>query len=357
MITIFTPSFADASNTNAQNLTAKEVVARLSPTRFRVQMLAASVPDERIAVRPNTELLSSRRHGNSARWLTRCLWTRPDVYFFPREGPLDTAFLFLRRYLRLRTALVTYVVATVDHGVSSAVLARSIVEADAVVGNSAYVSETITQRFGVQAATIHSGISRQTFFPLADASRSRGSQLTVLYAGSFQARKRVHLVIQEASKWPNVRFRLAGRGEEEAPCRSLVERLGCRNVDFLGHLTPSHLGKEMRRADVFLFPSFLEGHPQVLGQAAACGLPCVAMDVYRPDYVVNAATGFLVRSETELSQKLELLLTQPDLRQSMSAAAVQLSLNFDWDRVVEHWERLFESVVAQRQGLTQGVTY
>ncbi len=357
MITIFTPSFADASNTNAQNLTVKEIVARLSPAKFKVVMLSASPPDERLAVRPNTELLSSHRHGNSARWLARCLRTRPDIYFFPREGPLDAAFLFLRRYLRLRTALVTYVVSTLDQGVSSSVLARSIVEANAVVGNSAYVSETITQRFRVEATTIHSGISRQIFSPPPDASRSRQTQLTVFYAGSFQARKRVHLVIQEASKWPNVRFRLAGRGEEEGPCQSLAERLGCRNVDFLGHLTPSQLAEEMRRADVFLFPSLLEGHPQVLGQAAACGLPCVAMDVYRPDYVVNTATGFLVRSEAELSQKLELLLTQPNLRQSMSAAATQLSLNFDWDRVVERWERLFENVVVQRQGPAQGATY
>ena len=357
MITIFTPSFADASNTNAQNLTVKEVVARLSPAKFRVVMLSASAPDERIAVRPNTELLPMRRHGNSARWLVRCLRTRPDIYFFPREGPLDSAFLFLRRYLRLRTALITYVVSTLDHGVSSSVLARSIVEADAVVGNSAYVSETITQRFGISAATIYDGVTRQTFFPPTDASRSRQSQLAVLYAGSFQARKRVHLLIQEAAKWPNVRFRLAGRGEEEIPCRSLAERLGCRNIDFLGHLPPSRLGEEMRRADIFLFPSVLEGHPQVLVQAAACGLPCVAMDVYRPDFVVNASTGFLVRSEAELSQKLELLLTQPGLRQSMSAAAAQLSLNFDWERVVEDWERLFESVVAKRQGLTQGENY
>jgi len=34
MITVFTPSFADEANTNAQNLTAKEIVNRL-PTYTR----------------------------------------------------------------------------------------------------------------------------------------------------------------------------------------------------------------------------------------------------------------------------------------------------------------------------------
>jgi hypothetical protein len=38
LITIFTPSHADVDNTNAQNLTAKEIVARLPPERFRVAM-------------------------------------------------------------------------------------------------------------------------------------------------------------------------------------------------------------------------------------------------------------------------------------------------------------------------------
>jgi glycosyltransferase involved in cell wall biosynthesis len=350
MITIFIPAFADASNTNAQNLTTKEVVARLSPEKFKVQMVYSSSPDARITARPNTQLFPWHRHGNTAFLLTRCILAPPDVYFFPREGPLDAAFLSWRRYLQLRTAFITYVVATQEKGPSTPILARCIKEADAVVGNSVCVSETITQRYGVPATTIHSGISRPIFFPPPEGSRLRHTQLTVLYAGTFQARKRPHLVVQEAAKWPNVQFRFAGSGEEEAPCRVLAESLGCRNVIFLGHLTPSKLGEEMRSADVFLFPSVIEGHPQVLGQAAACGLPCVITDVYRPDYVVNAETGFLVRSESELSQKLELLLTQPELRQTMSAAAVQLSLKFDWDRVVEQWERLFESVVAQRRG-------
>src|SRR5580700_6783005 len=97
MITVFTPSFADEANTNAQNLTAKEIVSRLPPDRFRVVMLGDGPPDQRIRARENTKILRWTRHGNTPRWLTQVLLSIPDVYFFPREGPLDTAFLFLRR--------------------------------------------------------------------------------------------------------------------------------------------------------------------------------------------------------------------------------------------------------------------
>ena len=348
MITIFTPSFADKNNTNAQNLTVKEIVVRLPPDKFRVILLYERAPDPRITTRENTQLLKWSRHGNTARILTRLLLSRPNLYFFPREGPLDAAFLFLRHSMGLKIALVTYVVATLDRGVSSATLARAIEEADTVLGNSSYVSETIHQRFGVQAKVIHTGINRQLFYP-PDEGRESRPQLTVLYAGSFQARKRADVVISEAAKWPSIQFRLAGQGEEETACRCLAERLGCRNVTFVGHLAPSELAQEMRQADIFLFPSMIEGHPQILGQAAACGLPCIAMNVYRPDYVVQGETGFLVGSDAELSQTLQRLLTNQELRLMMSAAAAQHAVRFDWNTIIEYWESVFEEAMRRRQ--------
>ena len=347
MLTVFTPSFADEANTNAQNLTAKEIVSRLPPDRFRVVMLGDGPADPRIRARENTEILRWTRHGNTPRWLTQMLFSSPDVYFFPREGPLDTAFLFLRHSLHLPVALVTYVVMALDGGVG-APLQRSIRDADLVVGNSHYVAQTVKNRFGVETATIHSGINRMLFHPAGKADGSRAS-LTVLYAGSFQARKRVHLVIREAATWPAVEFRLAGKGEEEEKCRSLVNELECGNVTFLGHLSQRELAEEMRRADVFLFPSIEEGHPQVLGQAAACGLPAVAMDLYRPDYVVNGETGYLVKSESELSDKLALLLAEQEHRLAMSAAAARHASQFDWDKVTRDWENVFVEAAAKRR--------
>jgi glycosyltransferase involved in cell wall biosynthesis len=347
MITIFTPSFADDANTNAQNLTAKEVVSRLPPDRFRVMLLGEGEPDPRIRSRANTEILRSSSHGNTARWLTRVLTSKVDIYFFPRQGPLDAMFLFLRRSLRLRVSLVTYVVMALDEIDPGPTMTRSIREADCVVGNSRYVSQTVQDRFGVESRTIYDGISRDLFHSPVETRRP-GSKLTVLYAGSLQARKRVNVVIREAAKWPSVEFRLVGKGEEEASCRSLVSELGCHNVTFVGHLSQHGVAEEMRKADVFLFPSVLEGHPQVLGQAASCGLPAVAMNKYRPDYVINCETGYLVESESELTQKLSLLLSDQNLRLRMSAAAARHAAQFDWDKVAEDWQSVFLEAANKR---------
>jgi glycosyltransferase involved in cell wall biosynthesis len=366
LITIFTPSHADAANTNAQQLTVKEVVARLPPERFRVAMFCGEQPDPRIAARPNTLLIPAHPHGNTRRFLTHLLAERPEIYFFPRTGPLDRAVFNLRKFVGLRTALVTYIVMAMDSVTGSGMVGRSIREGDVVVSNSKHVSETIRLTFGVESSPIYDGIDRRYYFPSparlgndrldkdrpeedrAEKDRAEDAVPVVLHAGSFQPRKRVELIIQQALRHPHVRFRLAGRGETEPGCRALAQQLGCHNVEFIGHLTSAELGNEMRKSDLFLFPSILEGHPQVLGQASACGLPSIAMNLYRPDYVLNGESGFLVESDAELAEKLQLLLRDPDLRRSMSRAAAVHAQQFDWDRIVLQWQEVFEAVTAKR---------
>jgi glycosyltransferase involved in cell wall biosynthesis len=350
VITIFSPSFADEDNTNAQNLTVKEIVARLPPELFRVIMISEGRPDPRITARGNTQLLPYYEHGNMAQLLIRSLASWPDVYFYPRTGPLDQVVFGVRKKLRLRMAVVTHIVMVMNDVTGNGLIARSIVEGDAVLANSAYVAETVRQRFGIRAEIIHNGIDRRFFFPSKEQSSPHtAGPLTVLYAGSFQPRKRVELVIRHAARWPGVMFRLVGRGETETDCRALATQLNCRNVDFLGHLSPAELAEEMRRAHVFFFPSILEGHPQVLGQAAACGLPVVAMNVYRPEYVLQGETGFLAESDAELTQKLDVLLDHSAMRRSMASAAVRHSRKFDWDQITEQWIGVFRNVVAERQ--------
>jgi glycosyltransferase involved in cell wall biosynthesis len=359
LIKIFTPSDAAVGNTNAQNLTVKEVVARLPADRFHVTMLCDSdEADPRLSARANTRLVPWTRHGNTIRLLRHCLLPSPDIYYFPRTGPLDQIFFDLRNRMGLKTAVVTYIVMAMDHTTGAGLIGRSVAEADVVVGNSCHVVETIEHEFGVQAETIYDGIDRRYYYPphdlehdLVEPDRVEKQSLVVLYAGSFQPRKRVELIVGQAVRWPNVQFRLAGKGETEASCRELAQRIDCRNVSFLGHLSSQQLGDEMRNADIFLFPSILEGNPQVLLQAGACGLPAVAMALYRSDYVVNTETGFLAGSDAELAQGLDRLLNDAALRASFSAAAVRHTQQFNWDEIAAQWAAVFERALAKRHAI------
>jgi glycosyltransferase involved in cell wall biosynthesis len=354
-IRVFVESWADRDNTNAQNLSSKEIVARLDPKRFHVTMICGRDPDARIASRPNTVLLPWRRHGNTLLNFLYLVSQKPDVYFFPRVGALYSLYNPVRSRIKLPTKIVAYVVSTLsaaDHEKSYfndaqrnfyKEMRAQCRAADIVVGNSMHVSNDIHQLLGISAKAIHSGIDSSIFF--ANDLPTEKTTLTVLYAGSFQRRKRPDVLISEAQRWPNVRFRMVGEGEELKPCMALTEQLGCSNVTFLGHLPQAKLAEEMRNADIFLFPSRVEGHPQVLGQAAACGLPCIAMDCYHPDYVVHGETGFLCSDFDDLSKRLRELLDDSALRAKMSRAAMAHARKFDWNAVVKQWESLFERVV------------
>ncbi len=350
MISVFTPSFADEADTNAQNLTVKEVAARLSPEKFQLTLLYQDCPDARISNRPNTRLVRWETRGNTPRVLTRFLRNVPDIYFFPREGPLDAAFFLLRRILHLKTAVVTYVISggLYNSEPIRSGLARNVREGDAVFTNAKYLSQLVLQRLGREAGVRYDGADSRYFF--SPRTPRSNAHTTVLFAGSLRPYKRATLVIQQAARWPQVEFRIAGRGEEEQKCRDMAASLSCSNVKFLAHLSSRELGEEMRRADIFFFPSILEGHPQVLLQAAASALPAVAMNVYRPEYVVDGKTGFLAANDEELFQKLALLICQPNLRCAMGEAAAVHARQFDWDIITRQWEQAFSEVVARRAG-------
>lgn len=355
MIYIFTPSWADQDNTNAQNLTVKEVVARLDPEKFHVTMFYINHIDPRLKDRPNTAFIRWRKHGNTVNMLAHLVVKKYDIFFYPRYTVIEKCLFYIKKYLfRRHLKLVTHIVHTISPAIfqnnifSVRICKDLILESDAVCGNSHYVTETVKDNFGIEAQTIHNGVDRRFFYPEVVIDDHVRQPISVLYVGSFQARKRPDVFIKLAQDFSYVEFKLAGKGPELEACQRLVTSLALENVSFLGHMKPEMLGEAMRQSDIFLFPSIHEGHPQVLGQAAACGLPCIAMACYLPDYVVHGKTGFLVENDHELKTYLNLLIEDNSLRQCMGKAAEMHIKCFDWDLATQAWSEVFESVLDSR---------
>jgi glycosyltransferase involved in cell wall biosynthesis len=350
-IRIFTEVCGAAANNNAQSLTVKEIVSRLDPERFHVMMMNSGGPvDERLKARPNTNFVHARAHGTAARLIIECLRFRPDIYFYPLASPFNEVYLGIRKGLRLKSKVVVHVVGMASlhrrlrrdwFGGES--VYRAIRQADAVFGNSDAVAQDISQVFGVKAGTIHNGVDRRFFYPRPEGHLKE--RLRVLYVGSFRPYKRVQYVIRQAARHPEADFCLVGEGEDKALCMRLAQELGCRNVEFAGKMTPAQVGDQMRCSDLFFFPSVVEGHPQVLAQAAACGLPCIARDIYRPDSVAHNRTGFLAADEGKMGEYLDTLLADGTMRAQFGAAGIEHAMQFDWDRIAQRWAEVFESLV------------
>jgi GalNAc-alpha-(1->4)-GalNAc-alpha-(1->3)-diNAcBac-PP-undecaprenol alpha-1,4-N-acetyl-D-galactosaminyltransferase len=80
-----------------------------------------------------------------------------------------------------------------------------------------------------------------------------------------------------------------------------------------------------RRAGIFAFTSSSEGFPNVIAEAQSAGLPVVAFDcVAGPSELIrDGENGYLVNlfDYDTFSQRLRLLMEQPDLREQLGAAA------------------------------------
>ena len=120
---------------------------------------------------------------------------------------------------------------------------------------------------------------------------------------------------------PGARLVIAGGADEADPeSRAIMDALRASPaVTMVGELDdmPSFLSG----IDVLCFPSLREGLPNVVIEAAACGVPTVAWRVTGlPDTVVDGSTGFLVpRGEVDvLAQRIEELLRFPVLRADMA---------------------------------------
>lgn len=70
----------------------------------------------------------------------------------------------------------------------------------------------------------------------------------------------------------------------------LSEELGLRNRFILRGATPD-IHRLLPDYDIFFFPSLLEGYPNVLCEAMACGLPAVSSNVCEMPYILSDGQG------------------------------------------------------------------
>lgn len=100
-------------------------------------------------------------------------------------------------------------------------------------------------------------------------------------------------------------------------------------------------------ANIIVLPSYREGLPKVLIEAAACGRAVVTTDVPGCRDAIEAnVTGFLckVRDINSLSEEIEKLILNKDLRNSMGKAGRKLAQKeFDIRKVVEKHFEIYES--------------
>ena len=178
------------------------------------------------------------------------------------------------------------------------------------------------------------GVDVERFDPAKADRDAFPGEVKVLYAGRLTREKGVHLLaesfLRAHASDPRLHLLLAGGGPEEA---ELCERLGDR-ATFLGWLEDEELPRAYASADVFLFASSTDTYGQVILEAAASGLPVVAVAEGGPAALIeNRHTGLLCRPAPDhLAGALLRLAASPQLREQLGTAAMRAARERSWER-------------------------
>lgn len=117
-------------------------------------------------------------------------------------------------------------------------------------------------------------------------------------------------------------------------------------VELLGHR--SDIPELLQQADIAVLPSFHEGVPLFLLEAAATGLPIVASNIEGCRMVVEEGkNGFLIEKgdAAAFTNALAALLTDPTLRQQMGRASRRIAENrFDQKAIMAQYIHLYRKL-------------
>jgi len=145
---------------------------------------------------------------------------------------------------------------------------------------------------------------------------------------------------------PSARLMIVGDGPDLDRLERIAKSQGLLNrvVFFVGRKAYEEIPEYMARSDVFVLPSTYEPAPHVIIEAMSCSKPIVATKVGGiPELITDGVSGLLVepKNTQSLADAILRLLEQKGLSQQLSMNAERKAREFDWNKIVEHYEKLY----------------
>ena len=181
------------------------------------------------------------------------------------------------------------------------------------------------------------GVDTDRFRPALARRLVPQREITVLYVGRISHEKGVDLMaesfLRARSADPRLRMLVVGRGPEED---YLLERLGDA-ATLLGWRDGGELARAYGLGDIFLFCSRTDTYGQVVMEAAASGLPVVAVNEGGPASLVDhRSTGFLCEADAdEIACALLELADSAELRRDLGIEGRRSAMERSWERSMD----------------------
>jgi len=213
---------------------------------------------------------------------------------------------------------------------------------------------SITKYFKGDIEIIPNGVDTIRFSPKnPKIKKFDDSKINILFTGRIEKRKGLiyllHAYKMLKIKYPNIRLIVVGKGPLLKEHIKFVKENSLADVHFEGFVSIEDLPKYYATADIFCSPAlFGESFGIVLLEAMASGLPVVAFNIsgYN-DVVANLEDGLLAipRDIHDLYEKLELLISHPQLINELGNRGRIKAKRFTWElianRNIKYYEHIF----------------
>jgi glycosyltransferase involved in cell wall biosynthesis len=282
---------------------------------------------------------------------------RPDI-LFSTSGGANIPAVIAFKLARLRGRLVLSERNTLFH--SGLTAKRRLVvwfkrtlynQADRITAVSQGVQNDVVETLGIQADHV-----QVIYNPIVDDTLHQAAQEPVthpwfqqdipivLAAGRLVVQKDFQTLLRAFAQVRNgrpARLVILGEGPLEPELKALSRELGIEPDVWFGGFDKNPF-KYMAKCAVFVLSSLHEGLPGVLIQAMACGAPVIATDCpFGPAEIITepGKDGILVPvgDVKALVEKLEFLLSHPEIRQQMGEAARHSVERFSVETILSHY--------------------
>jgi glycosyltransferase involved in cell wall biosynthesis len=230
---------------------------------------------------------------------------------------------------------------TYDKTLGSAVFKYS----DHIISNSSPTLNIIKTKYGIQD-------NKMEYIPnsinINEYKKSTLKNKRVLFNGRLIENKGIKFFDEIIKIVPkDWKFTIIGNGPMEEHIKSLKKKY--ENIEYLGKLPKTEVNKILSKTDILVLPTFAEGSPRVVLEAAASGVPSIVFDVGDVSTILNNdKNGFVIKKYDieEFTQKLTLLIKNYKLRKVKGISARKYAeKNLDWKIIYKKMIKALHEVI------------